>query len=327
MRCPTLAELPPPPAGKTGWPWAIETPALPASRADGSPWPRISIVTPSYNQGQFIEETIRSVLLQGYPDLEYIVIDGGSTDQSVEIIRKYERWLTYWVSEKDRGQAHAINKGFSSVTGELFNWINSDDLLLPFSLRAVASAAGSGHAVAGNVINFGAGDPTVIRNHALSAPNLVLGNPDTSFHQPGFWMSPNHIRSINGIDEQFNYVFDLDLIIRYLMKYPAVSYIGTNVAKFRLHPLSKTCSVPESFDEERLSVYKNLLSRADCRPLHKYCRHRVQLYEWWRYLARITKSGRPGVARAACILWRILGNPQVRFTRLSLGAIRRCLIS
>src|SRR5579885_3553995 len=128
MRCPTLAELPPPPAGKTGWPWTIETPALPASRADGSPWPRISIVTPSYNQGQFIEETIRSVLLQGYPDLEYIVIDGGSTDQSVEIIRKYERWLTYWVSEKDRGQAHAINKGFSSVTGELFNWINSDDL-------------------------------------------------------------------------------------------------------------------------------------------------------------------------------------------------------
>ncbi len=127
MRCPTLAELPPPPAGKTGWPWAIETPALPASRADGSPWPRISIVTPSYNQGQFIEETIRSVLLQGYPDLEYIVIDGGSTDQSVEIIRKYERWLTYWVSEKDRGQAHAINKGFTKASGSIGAYLNSDD--------------------------------------------------------------------------------------------------------------------------------------------------------------------------------------------------------
>ena len=87
--------------------------------------------TPSYNQGQFIEETIRSVLLQGYPDLEYIIIDGGSTDHSVEIIRKYEPWLTYWVSERDRGQSHAINKGFCRSTGVLLGWLNSDDVLLP----------------------------------------------------------------------------------------------------------------------------------------------------------------------------------------------------
>src|SRR5262245_19754812 len=110
MQCPTLPELPPPPLGKTGWPWTVETQRLPAVRPDGSTWPRISIVTPSYDQGQFIEETIRSVLLQGYPDLEYIVIDGGSTDGAVDIIRKYAPWLTYWTSEPDHGQAHAINK-------------------------------------------------------------------------------------------------------------------------------------------------------------------------------------------------------------------------
>ena len=137
-RCPTLAELPTPPAGKTGWPWTVETPPLPPARPDGSPWPRISIVTPSYNQGQFIEETIRSILLQGYPDLEYIIIDGGSTDQSVEIIKKYEPWLTYWVSEKDRGQAHAINKGFARVSGEIGGYLNSDDFYLPNALSAAA---------------------------------------------------------------------------------------------------------------------------------------------------------------------------------------------
>jgi len=139
VRCPTLAELPPPPPRRTGWPWTVETPPLPSARPDGSPWPRISIVTPSYNQGRFIEETIRSVLLQGYPDLEYIIIDGASTDQSAEIIQKYEPWLTYWVSEKDRGQAHAINKGFAKATGDIGAYLNSDDMYLVNALTIASN--------------------------------------------------------------------------------------------------------------------------------------------------------------------------------------------
>jgi glycosyltransferase involved in cell wall biosynthesis len=105
-----------------------------------NPWPRISIVTPSYNQGKYIEETIRSVLLQGYPDLEYIIMDGGSSDETVSIIKKYERWLAHWESAPDGGQVPALNNGFAKTTGVLLNWLNSDDFLQKDALRNIAGA-------------------------------------------------------------------------------------------------------------------------------------------------------------------------------------------
>src|ERR671934_2970280 len=100
-------------------------------------WPTLTIVTPSLNQRQFIEEQICSVLEQGYPALEYIVIDGGSQDGSVDVIKKYERWLTYWVSEPDRGQAHAINKGLRRATGDVVAYINSDETYLSGPLASM----------------------------------------------------------------------------------------------------------------------------------------------------------------------------------------------
>ena len=102
-------------------------------------FPKISVVTPSYNQGKFLEKTIRSVLDQNYPNLEYVIIDGGSADQSQKIIKKYQKRLTHWESKTDRGQSHAINKGFAKTTGEIMCWLNSDDVLTPGSLKLVAS--------------------------------------------------------------------------------------------------------------------------------------------------------------------------------------------
>lgn len=134
-----LNQLPVPPPDKTGWPWTEESEPLPPLRPDGNPWPQLSIVTPSFNQGQFIEETIRSILLQNYPNLEYIIIDGASTDNTMDMIRKYEPWITYWESKSDRGQSHAINKGFDKCKGELVNWICSDDMLCRNALNRFAS--------------------------------------------------------------------------------------------------------------------------------------------------------------------------------------------
>lgn len=137
MRCPTLAELPPPPAGRVGWPWTEETPLLAESGTKNNVWPKVSIVTSTYNFAGTLEETIRSVLLQSYPDLEYIVIDGGSTDGSVAIIEKYARWLTYWVSEADRGPAHATSKGLERASGILFGNMCADDLFLPAGIHSL----------------------------------------------------------------------------------------------------------------------------------------------------------------------------------------------
>jgi glycosyltransferase involved in cell wall biosynthesis len=138
-----LADLPPPPAGKSGWPWTEESPAVPARLPDGSEWPLISIVTPSFNQGAFIEETLRSVLLQNYPNLEYIVIDGGSVDDTAEVLRRYEPFLDQVVSEPDGGHADGLNKGMRRATGSILAFINSDDFYLP---GALASVAGQFHA-------------------------------------------------------------------------------------------------------------------------------------------------------------------------------------
>ena len=105
-------------------------------------YPLVSIITPSYNQGQFIDATIQSVLGQDYAPIEYLIIDGGSTDNSLEVIRRYEDQIAYWESQPDRGQAHAINKGLQHANGEILGWLNSDDVLLPDTVSRVVSAFG-----------------------------------------------------------------------------------------------------------------------------------------------------------------------------------------
>ena len=275
--CPSLSEIPPPPPGKTGWPFdgagstsllrhgsgqvttAQDRPfdkaqgkprtegseQLPDAMPDGAPWPRISIVTPSFNQGQFIEETIRSVLLQGYPNLEYIIMDGGSADGSVDIIRKYASWLTYWVSEPDRGQADAIGQGFDKATGIRLGWINSDDLLMPGALFAVAALHQSApHAlIAGSVSNFhvDSGRVDIMRQQNITLKALLrLWERSMAYHQPGLFFPQAAYQKAGGMDRSLRYAMDYDLLCRLLRMNTPVIYTDRILARFRLHAASKT---------------------------------------------------------------------------------------
>jgi glycosyltransferase involved in cell wall biosynthesis len=171
----SLDDLPAPPSGRCGWPWTVATPA-PEDEA-GIPWPRISIVTPSYQQGAFIEECMRSVLLQGYPNLEYLVMDGASRDGSPEIIARYAGRLAHWQSSADSGQGDAINRGFERASGEILGWLNSDDLLLPGALIAVARA-------------FLRGKPDIVYGDALNA----FEDDRTLQYWQGYWVTPSFLQ-------------------------------------------------------------------------------------------------------------------------------------
>lgn len=223
LRCLTPDELPTPPREKKGWPWTDEGPKIPRTVPDGPPCPLISIVTPSYNQGKFVEATIRSVLLQGYPSLEYIIIDGGSTDGSIDTIRRYEPWLTYWVSEPDRGQAHAINKGFQKASGELLGWLNSDDQLQPRALHCVAECSGNfPHAGAfvghGQIVDT-KGKVLYYKNPGeLTFEGFCQWIKDGDFMQPSCFFRRSAWEASGPMDESIEYALDVDLWLRMVKK-------------------------------------------------------------------------------------------------------------
>jgi len=256
MHCPSLKELPPPPLDKTGWPWTEESPQLPDNMPDGTPWPRISIVTPSLGQGKFIEETIRSVLLQGYPNLEYIIIDGGSTDESVNIIKKYEKWLAYWISEPDKGQANAINKGVSRATGDIIAWLNSDDLYEIESLKKVGTLFasrsdvdiiyGDGIVIDENGAFLEIGESRLINDHD------DLGNfiPNRVF-QPSLFFRRKIFDNIGFLDENLHYALDVDFWIRAFPGHKAF-HTGNSLSRFRLHQSGKTTVSSIKFLQEEL---------------------------------------------------------------------------
>lgn len=206
-------------------------------------WPRISVITPSYNQGEFIEETIRSVLGQNYPALEFIVIDGGSTDGTVDILKRYDSALAFWTSERDRGQADAVNRGFARATGDLVIWINSDDLLIPGSLGAYADAhvRAPNDILLGDMVMFEARGPVkVVRQKNVTFEGVVVPwMTGTTWLQPSTAVPRTVWEKAGPLDESYRYTFDREWACR-LFRIAGVTYLGRKVAMFRLHDRSKT---------------------------------------------------------------------------------------
>ena len=245
---PRLNHLPSPPEGKRGWPWTVESDPLPPVMRDGRSWPKVSIVTPSYNQGQFLEETIRSVLLQGYPNLEYIIMDGGSNDNSGEIIKKYEPCLTYWVSEKDNGQADAIHRGFEKATGGIIGWLNSDDYFLPGALLPVGKSFVE---IAGLEFLIGGGVAVDINGEMIrkiySFPqnfSSILYGGQCFMQMSSFWRRDAY-ESVGGLDTSLKYCLDYDLFLR-LARRRLPGGVDAILSAVRIHDQSKSETISKT---------------------------------------------------------------------------------
>lgn len=263
---------------------------------DGSFWPRVSIVTPSYNQGQFLEETIRSVLLQGYPDLEYIIIDGGSTDNSVEIIKKYAPWLSYWVSEKDNGQSQAVNKGFEKSTGTILAWINSDDYYYPNVLSPIAHKFVKYPKIAllhgyEHYVDIYGNVTEVYFPCFKSARAVTLYSGNTLLQITCFFRRQVFF-AVGKLDETLHCYLDHDLFLRMSYYYPS-KYIPLCVGAFRRYSSQKSAK-EEICNSERNRVQMRFLSQVKI-PSWKY-----NLLSLWYSTAFVWKAnGFCGVFKGA----------------------------
>ena len=232
-------------------------------------YPKISIVTPTLNQDKYIEQTILSVLEQKYPNLEYIIIDGGSTDETIKIIKKYQQHLSYWISETDNGQTDAINKGFAKCTGEIFNWINSDDYYEPGALKKIGELFTNNplsNVVCGKEWSFIDGNPT---RRTLSQGSLIKGNVFETIQigiidQPCTFFRRESIAAFFPLNDSLRYVMDRELWWSFLLKYGQDDILVTDdiLSNFRVHPQSKSFAEADLFEMEfdrlKLTLFRQL---------------------------------------------------------------------
>jgi glycosyltransferase involved in cell wall biosynthesis len=327
MKCPNINDLCPAPAGKSGWPWTEQASETPPTMNDGSPWPMISVVTPNYNYARYLETTIRSVLLQGYPNVEYIVQDDGSTDDSVAVIKKYEPHLAYWSTEPNAGQVAAINRGLRRARGSILCYINSDDYYLPGAFKAAAEFLHANPSV--DMVNgrcrFVDQDEREIGRHfgAITRLDEVLDLwgvwwANRQFVQPETFWRRRMYETVGEFRNDLYIVFDYEYWVRALAAGAVIRPLDFETAAFRFQPAQKT-SQGARVAQEELRVVNEWIWDPRV-PLSNGSRARLQgkwLYDavFRRVADRAVADGESRLRRWVSLAGLTLRFPQILYAR------------
>ncbi len=302
--CPTLA-------GLYGW-RRTTAGGVPRERS-GEALPRITIVTPSYNQASFLEQTLCSVLMQGYPNLEYVVMDGGSTDGSRSTVERYADLLTYWQSQADGGQAAAIAAGFERSTGEVLGWVNSDDYLLPGALvqigRFFATRRDVDFLVCGGVVVDARG--RLIRKYYAFPQDFrsLLCGGQLFMQMSSFWRRSAYER-VGGLDTKLRFCFDYDLFLRLAReRTPAAQEFLASA--FRIHDDSKTSTIWTSVALPEAESVKARLGILTCSEEERDRVARSTIAEFYRVTRRgiLRDLHRDPAYFVRCVRNKLLGRP------------------
>jgi glycosyltransferase involved in cell wall biosynthesis len=241
-------------------------------------WPRITIVTPSFNQGRYLEQTILSVLNQNYPNLEFIVMDGGSTDNSVQILQNYQEYLTYWQSSRDEGQASAIVAGFRMGSGEILAYLNSDDLYLPYTLKKVGAFLKANPTVQvmyGDCLIIDSNNRVVRRVYPPEFDARIFLYENQIIPQPAsFWRHQLYLK-VGGITPELQFCMDYDLLMKFVLAGETPVSLSDVLSAFRKHGDTKSSRLQSVQREEYRRIFKGVTRRSfDRRDIFNilYCR-------------------------------------------------------
>jgi glycosyltransferase involved in cell wall biosynthesis len=234
--------------------------------------PRISVVTPSFNQAAYVEATIRSVVSQAYAGLDYVVVDGGSTDGSVDIIARHQEAFAFWVSEPDHGHAHALNKGFAQTSGDIMCWINSSDLHYPWTLQTVAEIftdLPDVEWIMGMPSQFSsAGGPRSVRSGSVNAYDILAGHHRSIQQESVFWRRRLWERAGGTLNADLVHAADFDLWLRFMRLAP-LHHVDTLLAGFRVHDDRLGDAGGGPYERESAALRARFISQSDRRSLSR----------------------------------------------------------